>query len=86
MPKKREFAPAAFDDAVPTVNRDVIERPRVAPVPEADRIVIRSATSHEDNAENDETDNRGDFDGRKPELCLPVHPRTKGVDDEDRDE
>lgn len=53
-------------------DRDLLERSRVAPVPETDLVVGRTSATHEDERENEQANDGHNLDRREPELCLAV--------------
>lgn len=85
-PESEEPAPSTGNIRPISTKRELVERSRVNPVSESDRVVVRSAASHKDNTENDETDDGDDLDGGEPEFGFSVCPRSEEIDGQDENE
>jgi hypothetical protein len=91
----KELTGRAGNEAITTLNRDVVERTyrisdlakhetwltltRVPPVSESNGVMIRSTSSHENDTENDKTDNGDNLQAREPELHFSKDSRSQEV-------
>lgn len=85
-PEGQELSGTSLYHSVTTVDRDLSKRSGVAPVPEANGVVIGTSAGHEDNAEDDQDDNGDDFDRGRDKFGLRPHSSATKVDDPDEDE
>jgi len=85
-PEGQELAGSSLDDPRAVIDGNLSERTGVAPVPETDRVVVRTSASHEHNAEDDQNDNGDDFDRCRDELGFGPNSSSAEVDDPDENE
>ena len=84
--ERQKPAPRPRHVSLAIINRQLVERARTDPVPKTNHIVIRTAASHEDDTEQDETDDGDDFHAREPELGFAVCAHAEEIYQDDEDE